>query len=228
MKVLFKGNSLFSKLSLPVVFKSAGADASAHAFGDLYRDVACADTDRALRLVRGEKLGLSTDEAARRLRKSGPNEVAHERKDGWLKQLWGAAKTPFNLLLVVLSGVSFATGDPTSGCIMGAMVLVAVTLTFFQEFRSNQAAERLQAMVTTTVSVLRREEMEFGMGQRLEKITRAEKREVPLKELVPGDLVQLSAGDMIPADLRVLSAKDLFISQSALTGESFPSEKLAT
>ncbi|HTA17179.1 MAG TPA: magnesium-translocating P-type ATPase, partial [bacterium] len=167
-------------------------------------------------------------EAARRLRKSGPNEVAHERKDGWLKQLWGAAKTPFNLLLVVLSGVSFATGDPTSGCIMGAMVLVAVTLTFFQEFRSNQAAERLQAMVTTTVSVLRREEMEFGMGQRLEKITRAEKREVPLKELVPGDLVQLSAGDMIPADLRVLSAKDLFISQSALTGESFPSEKLAT
>src|SRR3984957_1690287 len=108
MKVLFKGNSLFSKLSLPVVFKSAGADASAHAFGDLYRDVACADPDRAPRL-----------------RKSGPNEVAHERKDGWRKQLWGAAKTPFNLLLVVLSGVSFATGDPTSGCIMRAMVLGA-------------------------------------------------------------------------------------------------------
>ncbi|HTB21263.1 MAG TPA: magnesium-translocating P-type ATPase [bacterium] len=227
MKVLFKGNSLFSKLSLPVAFKSAGADPSAHAFGDFYRDVAGADAERALRLVRGEKLGLSTEEAARRLSRSGPNEVAHERKDGALKQLWGAAKTPFNLLLVVLSGVSFATGDPTSGCIMGAMVVVAVTLTFFQEYRSNQAAERLQAMVTTTVSVLRREEMEFGIGQRLEKITRSEKREVPLKELVPGDLVQLSAGDMIPADLRVLSAKDLFISQSALTGESFPSEKLA-
>ena len=228
MKVLFKGNSLFSKISLPIAFKTAGADPLAHAFGDLYREVAAGDADRALRLVRGEKQGLSTDEAARRLARVGLNEVAHERKDSWPKQLWETSKTPFNLLLVTLSGVSFATGDPTSGFIVGGMVVLSVLLTFFQEFRSNQAAERLQAMVTTTVSVLRRDEMEFGMGQRREMITRTQKREIPLKELVPGDLLQLSAGDMIPADLRVLSAKDLFISQSALTGESFPSEKVST
>jgi P-type Mg2+ transporter len=229
MAVLFKGNSVLSKLSLPIAFKSAGADpASAHAFADLYRDVAGADTDRALRLVRGDKLGLSMEEAARRLQRVGMNELAHEKKDGWLKQLWETSKTPFNVFLVVLAVSIYWSGDPTSGSVVGAMVVLSVLLTFFQEFRSNQAAERLQAMVTTTVSVLRREEMEFGVGQRLEKISRTEKREVPLKELVPGDLLQLSAGDMIPADLRVISAKDLFISQSALTGESFPVEKVST
>src|SRR5665213_2438872 len=155
MKVLFKGNSLFAKLTLPLGLKSTAADPSTHAFADFYRDVAGADGDRALRLVRGEKLGLSSEEAARRLIRVGPNEVAHERKDGWLKQLWETSKTPFNILLVVLSGVSFATHDPTSGCIVAVMVAVSVLLTFFQEYRSNQAAERLQAMVTTTVSVLR-------------------------------------------------------------------------
>jgi Mg2+-importing ATPase len=228
MKVLFKGTSLFSKFSLPISFKSGTPDASTqHAHGELYREVAAADVDRALRLVRGDKQGLSTDEAQRRLQRIGANEVAHEKKDGWVKQLWENAKTPFNLLLVLLAGVSFATDDPTSGCIVSGMVVLSVLLTFFQEYRSNQAAERLQAMVTTTVTVLRREEMEFGIGQRRERISRTERKEVPLKDLVPGDLLILSAGDMIPADLRVISAKDLFVSQSALTGESFPQEKVA-
>ena len=229
MRVLFKGNNLLSKLSLPIAFKSAGADpAASHAFADLYREVAGADTDRALRLVRGDKQGISSEEAARRLQRVGFNELAHEKKDGWFKQLWETSKTPFNIFLVVLAVSIYWSGDPTSGCVVGAMVVLSVLLTFFQEYRSNQAAERLQAMVTTTVSVLRREEMEFGVGQRLEKITRTEKREVPLEGLVPGDLVQLSAGDMIPADVRVLTAKDLFVSQAALTGESLPVEKIAS
>ena len=227
MAILFKGNNLLAKFS-PFAFKSAAAVGNTHAFADFYRDVAGADQDRALRLVRGDKQGLSTEEAERRLTRVGPNELAHEKKDGPLKQLWETAKTPFNILLALLSFLNFYTGDTTSCIVIGGMVVLSVLLTFFQEYRSNQAAERLQAMVTTTVSVLRREEMEFGMGQRLEKISRTEKREVPIKELVPGDLLQLSAGDMIPADLRVLNAKDLFISQSALTGEAFPVEKVST
>ncbi len=227
MKILFRGNNLLAKLPLPIGFKGGEGSAEAHIHADHYREIAAAEPERALRMLRGDLQGISADEAARRLARSGPNEVSHERKDGPLKQLWETVKSPFIVLLALISGGSFATGDPTTGSIVGGMALVSVVLTFIQEYRSNQAAERLQAMVITTVTVLRREEMQFGMGQRLERITRTEKREIPLKELVPGDLVLLSAGDMIPADVRLLSAKDLFISQSALTGESFPVEKTA-
>src|SRR5215831_18956393 len=96
------------------------------------------------------------------------------------------------------------------------MVLLSVSLAFVQEHRSNNAATRLRAMVRTTATVLRR-------GAEAE----AERHglEIPIEELVPGDVVRLAAGDMIPADLRVLAAKDLFLNESALTGEAMPVEK---
>ena len=94
------------------------------------------------------------------------------------------------------------------------IVLLAVGTAFVQEHRSNEAAARLRAMVKTTVSVRRRPAV--GDGDFVE---------VPIESLVPGDIVKLSAGDMIPADLRLLEAKDLFINQSALTGEAMPAEK---
>ena len=96
------------------------------------------------------------------------------------------------------------------------MVLLAIATAFVQEHRSNEAAARLRAMVKTTASVRRRTAAGGG-----------DFAEVPLETLVPGDVVQLSAGDMIPADLRLLEAKDLFVNQSALTGEAMPVEKFA-
>ena len=228
MAVLFKPSDLLAKLPITFVTKpKAPGQSTGHAFDGLYRDVASADPDRALRLLRTDKAGLSEAEAGRRLLKNGPNEIAAEKRVSWYVQLWETANNPFNYLLVSLAVVDYFTQDIAGACIVGGMVVLSVLLTFFQEYRSNLAAERLQAMVTTTVAVQRREEMTFRLGTRLEVINRQTKREVPLRTLVPGDLVQLSAGDMIPADLRVLSAKDLFVSQSALTGEAFPLEKTA-
>ena len=96
------------------------------------------------------------------------------------------------------------------------MVVLAITTAFIQEHRSNEAAARLRAMVHTTASVRRRP-------------SRSDEPfcEIPIEQLVPGDVVRLSAGDMIPADLRLLEAKDLFVNQSALTGEAMPAEKHA-
>ena len=96
------------------------------------------------------------------------------------------------------------------------MVVLAIGTAFIQEHRSNEAAARLRAMVKTTASV--RREAGAGGGDYIE---------VPIETLVPGDVVRLSAGDMIPADLRLLETKDLFINQSALTGEAMPAEKFA-
>jgi Mg2+-importing ATPase len=226
MSSLFKPSQLLDQLPNGSTSKGkAGAPVGSHE--PFYREVAQADADRVYRLLRSDKQGLSNQEAARRLLRTGPNEVAHEKRAGWLAQLWDNAKTPFNVLLVGLSAVNFYTDNPIGGYVVGGMVVLSVLLTFLQEFRSNRAAESLLAMVTTTVTVLRKEEMEFALGERRELIVRADRREVPLRDLVPGDLLQLAAGDMIPADLRVLQAKDLFIAQAALTGESFPVEKSA-
>ncbi len=179
--------------------------------------------------------GLLEAEAEKRLAEHGANTIARQKKKGFLRQLAGRLLNPLNLLLIVLSVTSFVTGDLDGGIIIAFMVVLSVVLTWVQEARSNGAAEKLRAMVKTTASVLRREEVEAPQEttgnkedqtgpQTVEKPVR---RQVPIEELVPGDLVQLSAGDMIPADVRLLSAKDLFVNQSTLTGESLPVEKSA-
>ncbi|HEV7166299.1 MAG TPA: magnesium-translocating P-type ATPase [Gammaproteobacteria bacterium] len=185
--------------------------------------------------------GLIESEAEERLAEYGPNTVAREEKKGFLKQLFTRLINPLNILLIVLTIVSFVTGDIDGGMIIGFMVLLSVVLSWVQEARSTNAAEKLRAMVKTTATALRREEIEEEdeeeakpeadgeEGGKKKRITyKAVRKQVPLDELVPGDLVQLSAGDMIPADVRLLSAKDLFINQAALTGESLPVEKSAT
>ncbi|HET7921558.1 MAG TPA: magnesium-translocating P-type ATPase, partial [Gammaproteobacteria bacterium] len=180
--------------------------------------------------------GLLESEAGARLGEHGHNTVVSEHKPGFLRQLLRRLANPLNLLLLILSGMALFIGDLDAALIVFSMVVVSVGLSWFQESRSNHAAEKLNQMVETTIEVLRREELEPPeedpsgeddpeAGSR--PLTRAVRKQVPLDELVPGDLVQLSAGDMIPADLRLLSAKDLFINQSALTGESMPVEKIA-
>ena len=188
--------------------------------------------------------GLIESEAEERLAEYGPNTVVREEKKSFLHQLFNRLINPLNVLLIVLTVVSLVTGDIDGAVIIGFMVFLSVVLSWVQEARSSNAAEKLRAMVKTTATALRREEVEEpeeenstaeeegDKEEKKEKEThityKAVRKQVPLDELVPGDLVQLSAGDMIPADVRLLSAKDLFINQAALTGESLPVEKSAT
>ncbi len=113
------------------------------------------------------------------------------------------------ILLTALSAVSFLTGDAHAGSVIAGMVALSVGLRFWQEARADAAAQRLKAMIHVTATVVR-----DGAA-----------REIPLRDLVPGDIIKLAAGDMIPGDVRLLSSKDLFVSQGSLTGESLPVEK---
>ncbi len=157
--------------------------------------------------------GLTTQEADALRMQHGLNEVEHEQPLPWWVHLWHCYKNPFNLLLTLLAVVSWLTEDLKAATVIFSMVVLSTLLRFWQEAKSNQAADALKAMVSNTATVLRRDGT-----QRIE---------LPIRQLVPGDLIVLSAGDMIPADCRVLSAKDLFVSQSAMTGESLPVEKFA-
>lgn len=160
--------------------------------------------------------GLSSAEAAVRLKKFGFNLIARERKATIPEEIWSRTRNPLNALLLTLATVSYFLGDIRAAVVIATMVLLAIITAFLQEHRSNKAAARLRAMVHTTASV-RRTPCPID-----EPFT-----EVPMDNLVPGDVVRISAGDMVPADLRLLEAKDLFINQSALTGESMPAEKYA-
>ena len=163
----------------------------------------------ALEMLGTSDAGLNEDEAATRLEKYGRNEVAYERRENWLQRLWVAARNPLVILLTVLAILSYSTGDSAAGTIMMLMVVLGISLRFVQETRADNAAAKLKAMITVTATVVRN-------GQA---------REIPLSDLVPGDVLRLSAGDMIPGDVRLISAKDLFVIQATLTGESLPVEK---
>ena len=153
--------------------------------------------------------GLTEAEAEARLAQYGPNEVGQEKKHEWLHRLWTAVRNPLVILLTVLATISYATGDLRAGTVMLLMVVLGVTLRFVQETKADTAAAKLKAMIKVTATVVR-----DGVA-----------KEIPLQQLVPGDIVKLSAGDMIPGDVRLIAAKDLFIIQATLTGESLPVEK---
>ncbi len=174
-------------------------------------------------------LGLTENEAMDRLVTEGENEVAHEKAPPAWKQLLISFKNPFIFVLIILAIVSFFTDyliperqgdetDLTGVIIIITMVLLSGLLRFWQEYRTNKAAEALKSLVRTTATVFRRDN----------KTGRSTRKEVPIKCLVPGDIVLLSAGDMVPADLKLVESRDLFISQAILTGESIPVEKYDT
>src|SRR5665213_1675597 len=172
-------------------------------------DAARKDGEALLRDLRTSLAGLTQAEAEERARTTGPNEIAQGRKQGWLIRVLRIIRNPLVILLSLLSTVSFATGDARAGSVMAIMVALSVGLRFFQEARADAAAEKLKAMIHVTATVVR-----DGAAQ-----------ERPLRDLVPGDIIRLSAGDMIPGDVRVFASKDLFVSQGSLTGESLPVEK---
>ncbi|MBI2732278.1 MAG: magnesium-translocating P-type ATPase [Aquabacterium sp.] len=139
-----------------------------------------------------------------------------------LVQLLHRAANPLNFLLFGLSLVSLLTGNSESAVIIFLMVVLSITLGFVQERRSDRAAAALRAMVHTTATVLRHQEA----GTKADAAQPA-LQELPIAQLVPGDVVHLSAGDLIPADVLLLSARDFFVNEAALTGESLPVEKYA-
>ncbi|MEO9214994.1 MAG: magnesium-translocating P-type ATPase [Rhodanobacter sp.] len=199
-----------------VAGKAAGKGAAAiHA---VVAQEAFRANDELLAALETSPAGLDEEQIEARLHRDGPNEVSHEKPPHWSRQLLRAFKNPFIIVLLVLAVVEvFVTPDDLSGpIIIAVMVAISVLLNFSQEFRSSRAAENLKAMVRNTATVTRK--ASDGHSEQIE---------VPVVELVAGDIVHLGAGDMVPGDLRLLSAKDLFISQAILTGESLPVEKSA-
>ncbi|AIN16070.1 Mg(2+) transport ATPase protein B [Yersinia pseudotuberculosis] len=170
--------------------------------------------------------GLTEEDARERLELYGVNQVAHEKAPPAFLQLLAAFNNPFIFVLIILASISFFTDywlplqeggetDLIGVSIIVTMVLISGLLRFWQEYRTNKAAEALKSMVRTTATVLRR-------GHYGAKPTQ---QEIPINQLVPGDIILLSAGDMIPADLRLINSRDLFVSQAILTGEAIPVEK---
>jgi Mg2+-importing ATPase len=158
--------------------------------------------------------GLLQQQADERLAQYGPNAVAREEQKHPLRRLLGLLLTPLSMLLLGLALINYATGEVKGAIVIAVMVVLSSLLSFVQEFRSGKAAERLRAMVHTTATVRRKGKPELT--------------EVPLYQVVPGDIVHLSAGDIVPADARVVAARDLFVNQATLTGESLPVEKFAS
>jgi Mg2+-importing ATPase len=153
--------------------------------------------------------GLDTDAIEERRRRFGANEIARRQKLGALADILHRCRNPLVIQLFVIAVISYTMGDVRAAAVVSVMIVLSVFLAYFQESRSSHAVERLQAMVQTTCRVVR------GVQE----------SEVPMADLVPGDILILDAGSLIPADLRLLSTKDFFVSQSALTGESMPVEK---
>ena len=153
--------------------------------------------------------GLSSAAAAARLAQFGPNLVHGAQKSALVLQFLSKFRNPLVIILLIASALSAFTGDAASFFIIGAIVIISVTLDFVQEYQAGQAAERLRESVAVRGQVLRD-------GKPLE---------IPLAELVPGDVALLTAGDLVPCDGRVLEAKDFFVNQALLTGEPYPVEK---
>ncbi len=148
--------------------------------------------------------GLGEKEAGERLAIYGYNEPSKRKKRAVVFELFSKFINPLVVVLLVIGIISYFFGEKISAEIVFIMIFISVGLTFFQEYRSGKAAERLSEMVRTTVTIYRN----------------GRPKEIPIKEIVPGDIVDLFAGDMIPADLRIISAKDLFVNQATLTGEA--------
>ncbi|SHI65948.1 magnesium-translocating P-type ATPase [Parasporobacterium paucivorans] len=182
---------------------------SARTFSAELLEMANLETESVLGHLETRLAGLSTSDADLRLKRYGVNEFAKEKRLSVLMHLVNNLKNPLVILLAALALLSYLTGDLRATLVISVMIVLGIILRFFQELRADNAAAALKAMVSNKATVVRD----------------GKEEEIPLKLLVPGDIISIAAGDMIPADVRILSAKDLFLNQSALTGEAMPVEK---
>lgn len=185
------------------------------------KEVANMQVDEVFAYMHSRLEGLNEDEVEEKRDEFGKNEITKKKKDNWFKRLFRSFVNPFTLILLTLAIVSLFTDvilvegsekNPATFIIILALVLLSSFLKFIQETKSGNEAKKIADMIRTTTCV-----------ERFMNI----RQEVPLKEVVVGDIINLSAGDMIPCDVRIIQSKDLFISQSSLTGESEPVEKIA-
>ena len=167
--------------------------------------------------VEAKEEGFSEEEASVLLEETGPNEITKAERPHPLIGFVNVLINPFNIVLLVVIAITFVNDiiietekDYLTISILLVVVLASTLVSFIQDERSTAAGEKLLNMVSNTSAVLRNGEF----------------KEIPIDQIVLGDIVRLSAGDIIPADLRIISAKDLFLSQATLTGESLPVEKL--
>ncbi len=199
--------------------KTAELEARTRAVGDRLAAISSRPAGTALAELGVTYKGLTQQEAARRLHRLGPNVVAQQRVPHWTIQLVTSFRNPFIVVLACLAAVMCISDPADPGVlILTTMVLISGLLRFWQEHRSARSARALTALVSTTTAVRRRP------SRHATPVT----AEVPLDDVVPGDIVHLAAGDLVPADLRLLTAKDLMVSQAALSGESLPVAKADT
>ena len=177
----------------------------------MYANESKMSKDEFIQKYRITEKGITNEEAEAKLHKLGPNEIRQAKPKKWYNYFWESLVTPFNCILIgialilIYTDVILAETPSYANIIVIAILVIASTLLdFFEEYRSNKAAEKLKKMVETKTTVIRN-------GKKLD---------IPIKDVVIGDTVVLSAGSMIPADLRVIEAKDLYVGQSSLTGES--------
>jgi len=156
--------------------------------------------------------GLTAQEAEARLDQFGPNEPAAAQHYSFLSDILHAFMNPLVLILVIAAAASAFLGDTIDAGIIGIIVLLSAAIGLSQSYRSQRALEQLRERVAPTATVLRGGEW----------------KDIKRRDVVPGDIVRLSAGDLVPADTRLLIARDLYVQQAALTGESLPSDKEAT
>jgi Mg2+-importing ATPase len=175
-----------------------------------------------LEQLQSSPAGLAWPVARQRLQQTGPNIAMPRQITPWYILLWHSFRNPFNYILVFLGVVSYLTEEWRSTLVMAIMVGLATGLRFWQEFRSQVKAESLREMVRNLATVYRADNEGIP---RVPHSLDHRASEVLMEELVPGDIVKLSAGDMIPADVRLIESRDLFVSQSTLTGEALPVEK---
>ena len=167
--------------------------------------------EEALQRLGVTENGLSDEQVETAREEYGSNILSHRKEAGIVMELLQRCRNPLVIQLLVICVVSLLMGDVRAATVVGAMVLLSVVLAYVQEHRSSKAVEKLNAMVQTNSLVMRD----------------GKECDIPIAEIVPGDIVILQAGALIPADLRLISAKDFFVSQSSLTGESMPVEKHA-
>ena len=177
----------------------------------MYANESQISKDEFIKKYKINEKGISIKEAEAKLQKLGPNEIRQAKPKRWYNYFWESLVTPFNCILIgialILSYTDIILAEAPSYAniiVIAILVIASTLLDFFEEYRSNKAAEKLKKMVATKTTVVRD----------------GKKIDIPIKNVVIGDTVVLSAGSMIPADLRVIEAKDLYVGQSSLTGES--------
>ncbi|GAB2283257.1 hypothetical protein Dimus_017779 [Dionaea muscipula] len=181
---------------------------------------ALAQSDKRLifEYVQSTERGLSFTEAERRLKEDGPNVQVEYTSPSWWRLLWHAFFHPFNIILIVLSTLSYLTSDDPNGCIMLVLVFISVSLRFYQEYSSAKAALKLSEFLRYPVKVQRC----AGRVVQTELVVQIDQRDI-----VPGDIVHFEPGDLFPGDVRLIISKELVVSQSSLTGESGVVDKTA-